>query len=143
MHQNRMKSYVTLVLLFVTIACNSNMNSNAPTSSAINLSGSTFRLTSFNGMEIPTDQNYVLTLESESIQAKFCNSMRGSYTIANDVITAKLVSTKMFCHEPSNLMDIENTFGRILNDGASISLQGSTLVFKGTKGEELVFNSFD
>lgn len=139
------KSYVTLLLLTLSIACHSNMNSNqtpTPTGPAVNLNGSTFRLTSFNGEEIPADQKYLLTLESGSIQAKFCNSMSGAYTIANDVITAKLMSTKMFCHEPSNLMDIENTFGRILNDGASMSLQGSTLVLKGMKGEELVFNVF-
>jgi len=106
------------------------------------LSGSTFRLTSYNGAVLPASQKYFLTFKDGKITTGFCNAVSGSYTIKNNVIKADLISTDMACSQPANVMAIENTFGSILQSGARFSLKDSTLTLTGNNNQELVFDVF-
>lgn len=109
---------------------------------AVNLDGTTFRLTSFNNDAIAQGTNYTLAFSGNSLSAKFCNGMGGEYKLAGGVLTANIVGTKMYCETPNNLMTMENTFGAILRDGANFSLEGSTLTLTGDGEEEMVFTVF-
>lgn len=108
----------------------------------VNLNGSTFRLASYNGAEIPAGQNYLLSFNDGRLGIKFCNSMGGDYSLSRGTIKGQLVSTMMFCSEPANVMTYESTFGKILGEGAKFTQSGSRLTIKGNAGETFVFNVF-
>jgi preprotein translocase subunit YajC len=57
------------------------------------IAGNTYRLTSFNGTLVANDQNYTATFKDGKLSAKFCNSMNGSYSLKDGVVTAQLTST--------------------------------------------------
>ncbi len=104
-----------------------------------NLSGSTFRLESYNGASVPTDN--LLTFMDGRISAKFCNSMGGEYDLRDGVLTANLVSTQMYCQSPDDLMNIESAFGKMLYTGASFKLSGNKLTLS-DKEATLVFELY-
>lgn len=59
--------------------------------------------------ELITSTGYTLSLGADTINAKFCNNMFGSYTVKDGRIVAPtLASTRMYCEGLS--MTLENTF---------------------------------
>lgn len=112
------------------------------TPSAVNLDGTTFRLSSFKGANVPVGQNYLLTFDGNRLKAKFCNGVSGEYKIEKNIIKGNLISTQMYCGEPANIMTIESTFGSIIGTGAAYVINGSTLTLMGTRGDVLVFDVF-
>ncbi len=110
-----------------------------PKADSNNLSGSTFRLESYNGASVPTDN--LLTFMDGRISAKFCNSMGGEYVLRNGILTANLVGTQMYCQSPDDLMNIESAFGRMLYTGAAFALQGNKLTLS-DKEATLVFELY-
>lgn len=104
------------------------------------IAGNTYKLTSFNGTMIAVDQNYTTTFKDGKLNAKFCNSMGGDYSLKDGVIKANLVSTMMYCGTPSNLMTIESTFGKVTSEGGIITVDNTnTITLKGKSGEVFVF----
>lgn len=108
---------------------------------AVNLEGSTFRLFSFNGKEVEQGRNHLLAFTDGSMSVKFCNNMSGNYNIQNGVLSSMMVSTLMYCSEPTDLMDMENAFSAMLSSGASFELSGSTITLK-SADSEMVFTVF-
>ena len=108
-------------------------------SAALSLNNTTFQLSSFNGTPLPLGQNYFVSFENGTVNAKFCNGMGGSYTLTGNKLTANLMGTLMYCSSPENIMAIESTFGSILGTGATILQEGTTMTLTGSKGEKMVF----
>ncbi len=50
------------------------------------LNGSTFRLTSYNGIATAADSRYTLAFKDGNLSAKFCNGLGGAYTLNNGII---------------------------------------------------------
>ncbi len=118
-------------------------NRNEPVVSNVNLEGTTFRMTSFDGEEIPRGSNYTLTFSDGRISAKICNNMGGAYTLQNGVLKSEqMISTMMYCGSPDNLMKIEDTFGKGMADGMTFSLSGSNLVLVSEDGKMLTYTVF-
>jgi heat shock protein HslJ len=115
----------------------------APVTGNVNLNGSTFRLTSFNGVATPADSKYTLSFTGTNLSAKFCNGLGGTYTLANGTIKSdSLVGTLMYCDSPAGLMTTEQTFSSILGSGATLAQSGSNLTLTGSKGEKFVYTVF-
>jgi|SRR3989344_1144862 len=111
--------------------------------SVSDLYGSIFRMTSYNGNAIPTDSKYALSFENGSLSAKFCNSISGNFVLDGNLIKANnLISTKMYCATPSNLMEIESAFVSMLNFGATIYQSGNKIIMSHSKGTVMVFTGF-
>lgn len=107
------------------------------------LNGSIFKLTSYNGTPVVAGSKYTLSFEGGSLNAKFCNSMGGTFVLDGSLIKAtNLSSTMMYCSTPSNLMEIESAFGTMLNFGAMIYQSGNTLILSSSKGAVMVFAGF-
>ena len=96
-----------------------------------NIDSIEYRLSSFNGKEIPIDQDYILTVTPTNLSIKFCNNMSGNYTVNDSsMIQGTVTSTLMFCDEPENIMTMESSFGTLINEGASLALDGeSTTIY--------------
>jgi len=105
----------------------------------VTLEGRSFSLTNFNDEEV--EGAYTLDFTDGRIQAKFCNGMGGVYTADNGVLAGMLVSTKMFCAEPVNLMDIENGFGKALDEGAQFSLSETGITITSSEDEFIFENN--
>ncbi len=118
-----------------------NVNTSSGVEGGLNLEGTTFRLASFNGKEIPQGENYTLSFEGGSVSAKFCNNMGGDYALENGIFSGLIISTLMYCATPEGLMDMESAFSKIVMDGANLSLSGSTLTLAGGD-TEMVFTVF-
>jgi heat shock protein HslJ len=106
----------------------------SPTTTVINtpnIGSIEYRLSSFNGKEIPIDQDYILTVTPTNLSIKFCNNMSGNYTVNDSsMIQGTVTSTLMFCDEPENIMTMESSFGTLINEGASLALDGeSTTIY--------------
>lgn len=102
-----------------------------------------YRLHSFNGQVIPEDQNYILTVTTDSLSIKFCNQMGGNYTITDEGrIQGILVSTQMFCSEPENIMTLESSFGVIIGEGANMSLgeEDSVIIYSADNQTSFAFS---
>lgn len=111
--------------------------------SASSLNGSVFRMTSYNGSATPADSKYTLSFEEGSLSARFCNSISGNFVLDGNLIKASnLISTKMYCASPANLMEIENAFASMLNFGAMIYQSGNTIILSSSKGTVMVFAGF-
>jgi heat shock protein HslJ len=88
---------------------------------------STYTLVSYNGKALDSNA-YTFTLGSDTIGARFCNIMGGSYQVTNSVISApQMISTMMFCEQPEGLMDMETTFTVMLSSGAQMTIDGNML----------------
>lgn len=83
--------------------------------------GTEFNLVSVNGKFV--NGSYTATFTDGKVQAKFCNGMGGDYTYKNNVVTAPtMISTMMFCQSPDGLMDAEQVFGKIVSEGAKVTI---------------------
>ena len=111
--------------------------------SVSDLYGSIFRMTSYNGTAVSTDSKYSLSFENGSLTARFCNSISGDFVLDGNLIKANnLISTKMYCATPSNLMEIESAFVSMLNFGAVIYQSGNKIILSHSQGTIMVFSGF-
>ena len=110
-----------------------------PAVKALNLDGLNFKLANYNGADIDSDQEYLLSFENKTISAKFCNGMGGEYVLEENKLTANLMGTLMYCETPTGIMEIEATFGRILGEGAMVILEGDNLTLLASGDAQLVF----
>jgi len=94
---------------------------------ADDLNGKTFRIASLDGIEIPAEQEYLIEFVDGSISAKICNSLSGGFNVTDNIITAYLAQTLMFCEEPAGMMDIEFAVSTFFQEGATIDLSNGTL----------------
>lgn len=106
----------------------------APAPSTSGLNGSTFRLTSYNGVIIPGGDIYTVTFKAGNatfedgiVTAKFCNTLTAPYRIKNGVISGDIAGTKMYCAEPKDAMDLEGAFDTLIDSGSKLTLQGNSL----------------
>lgn len=107
------------------------------------LDGSFFRMTSYNGLALPSDERYILSFDNGYLSVNFCNSMSGWYVYDGNTIKANnLASTQKFCSTPSNLMEIETNFVSMLNHGALIYQTGNTITIVRTGVATMTFVSF-
>ncbi len=97
-----------------------------PTTKPVRFEKTPFSLVSVNGSFITGP--YTATFSEGKVSAQFCNGVGGEYTLNNGIITAPtLISTMMFCENPQGLMEAEQTFSKILSEGAKITITGSVL----------------
>lgn len=115
---------------------------NKKVSANVEIIGKTFNLISVNGKTIPNPNGtYKVTFEADRISAKFCNGVGGEYTLRDNILSSpNMVSTEMYCTSPDGLMDAENIFGKLVFDGAKISLSGKTLTIE-RDGNQMVFEA--
>ena len=107
------------------------------------LSGSVFKLTAYNGTAMASNSKYTLSFEDGKVNAKFCNTMSGDFVLDGSLIKVpNMISTKMFCSSPANIIEIENEFTSILGAGAMIYQTGNTVVISHSKGTVMVFTGF-
>lgn len=108
----------------------------------IEIAEKTFNLVSVNGKTVSnTDGTYKISFEGNRVSGKFCNNVSGEYTLVNDVLTApRMISTMMYCESPEGLMDAENTFSKILGEGAKVNFSGKTLTIE-SGSDKMVFES--
>jgi len=108
------------------------------------LDGKKFVLSTFNGIEIPSQQKYPLSFENDSLSAKFCNGLGGRYTLEDGVIESRqMVGTLMFCEQPSNIMELEQAFGTIMSEGGQVELVGKTFTITGKNGNVFRYTSVE
>lgn len=117
-------------------------NTSKKVATNIELDGKNFVLLSVNGKNIlTTSSSYSLSFSGNRISGKFCNNVSGEYTLVNDVLTApRMISTMMYCESPEGLMDAENTFSKILGEGAKVNFSGKTLTIE-SGSDKMVFES--
>jgi heat shock protein HslJ len=111
-----------------------------PTMSDVNLNGSTFRLVSFNKSDVLG--KYLLTFTDSNISVRFCNQMSGIYTLSGENITGSLMSTRMYCESPAEVMQLETAFGQALLEGAKFQQSGSDLYITSKQNQEFHFAIF-
>ncbi len=113
-----------------------------PTSKS--LAGSTFLLTTYNGTALPKDSKYTLTFTENNFTLKICNTLSSTYYIDGNVIKApNVVSTKMYCGFPSDIMKIESDASLMFNSSdATIYRSGSTLILSSAQGVVMSFEGF-
>ncbi len=125
---------LVFIIILVLVGLNKWMGQNLVKS----LESKNFKLVEYNGQDFFAQGDYSLTFSEGVISAKFCNGLGGEYVLEDNVLQADLVGTLMYCETPIGLMEIESVFSRIINEGATVSLE-EVLVLTGAKGEELVF----
>ncbi len=107
------------------------------------LAGSVFRLTSYNGVNVPTDAKYSLSFRDGYLSVNFCNNISGRYILdGNSVKADNLLSTLMYCSSPENIMEIESAFVSMLNYGAIIYKSDNKIILSYSKGTVMVFAEF-
>lgn len=105
--------------------------------------GQIFRLTSYNGIAVPTESRYTVSFSGNDLNAKFCNNLSGSFVLDSGIIkSSNMVGTKMYCNTPGNLMETENSFVSVLNFGANITKLDGGIMISGPKGSIFVFSGF-
>ena len=149
-------SFITVALLVVALilltrsaqqpAANGGIQPNQPTlpgsetAAAIEarLDGTNYQMSQFNGTRY---ENSPITLgfQNGRLSAKFCNTIGGSYAISEDVISAELVSTLMYCEQPEGLMVMESRFSTMLSEGAIITENQGIVTITGNSGNSFVF----
>ncbi len=121
----------------------SNSKPAEPSLTMKSLDGQVFRLVSYNGLAVPSESRYTVSFAGGEMNAKFCNTLSGSFVLDSSVIkSSNIVGTKMYCGVPSNLMDIENSFVSVLNFGANITKLNNGIMISGPKGSIFVFSGF-
>lgn len=108
--------------------------------SHVNLNGSTFRLVSLDEKDV--EGKYLLTFTDSSLSIQFCNQMSGAYTLSGDNIIGSLMSTRMYCESPAEVMQLETLFGQALLEGAKFVQNGSDLYITSKQNQEFHFAIF-
>jgi heat shock protein HslJ len=104
--------------------------------------GTTFRYTSFDAMVIPSTENYLLTFSAGKLSTVICNSISGSYSAKNGIITSNLISTLRACVSPHDVMPAEQIFSKVLSDKTPMYVfDGQKLSITGS-GHTIVFHAF-
>ncbi len=98
------------------------------------LDGKSFKITSFDGVDVPEGANYTMEFRDGGVYAKVCNSMFGGVSLMDGKISGILAATEMFCIGPEGIMDIEDAVKNIFDVGASVTLSGETLTLSGDSG---------
>lgn len=134
------KRFIIGLIAAVILLCGALYAWNKPPSGiADQLEGKTFHLSTYQGSSIADGANYTLSFQDGKLNAKFCNSMSGSYTLASSLLQGKLASTLKYCQTPAGLMDIENAFGAGIDKGLNVSYQGDTLKLTTADDVQFVF----
>jgi len=100
-----------------------------------------FTLTRVNEADYRGEQRpFVEFGEQGLVSGKICNNFRGPGQLNNGVLTVEaMASTRMMC--PSGgLNELETRFFNILSQGAELSMEGSSLIFK-QGGNVMVFTA--
>ena len=124
---------IIVIIVIIVIAFVSIHKTQAPTNTApaptdvTSIPNGTFALSTINGSSTPSGANYTVSFTDGQIQAQFCNSMKGPYTLTDGTVTAHLAATLKFCVAPAGVMDAESVFGKVLASGAHVSLANGML----------------
>lgn len=98
---------------------------------SVPLEGTVFKIVALNGKLAPGIGDYTVSFSEGKLQAQFCNGLGGEYAIKDFVITApNVMSTLMFCEKPDGLMNMEQTFGKMITAGARYTITGDVLELK-------------
>ena len=105
-----------------------------------NLDGSIYKLVTYNGASLSSNDKFFISFDADTLTAKFCNNISGYFILDGNLLKAtNLVGTKMYCFTPANLMDIETAFISMLNMGATVYEKGSTITLSRSQGAVMVF----
>lgn len=100
----------------------------------------TFRLTSFNTTKMESSENYTITFGNKNkFTAKFCNSMSGTYKTKGATISSEMLTTLMFCSEPSHLATTESAFNKAMGQGVTYTFKDKQLILKASNTDTFVF----
>ena len=127
---------LALLTLFLFNAC-----SGFPGSSSLDLSGTSWRLVSYDGL-IPLAGKEVTGMfdQSEISGSASCNHYFGSYQIQGEKITIEgLGWTEMACLDPDGIMEQEQLVMSMLSDAERFKLLGVNLEIRTRNGEILLF----
>jgi len=90
-----------------------------------------FVLSKVNQAEFKSSQAPTLKFgDNFVVSGQVCNSFRGPGDLKNDVLTVKPISsTRKLCPQ-SDLNELEATLFKLLEEGAEISMDGTTLILR-------------
>jgi len=114
------------------------LNEASQGSNLTTLDGSAYTLIMYND-EVVEGEYYTLSFTDGQLNARWCNSMSGTYTYTGGLLNSVPASTLMYCETPEGLMDMEMAFGQMLQYGAIVSLEGDTLTLTSTDGTVMVY----
>jgi len=97
----------------------------APTAS---LAGTTWQIATIDGA--PVAEGSMLSFTADSLSASAgCNGLSGTYAVAGSTLTSgPLAATRMYC---DGRMEHETALGTLLQEGATIVLDGDRLALNG------------
>ncbi len=126
---------LTALVLLVTNKNGKNSNE-LPIPSAFD--NTQYRLSLYNGMQIPEGTDYLVTFVDGRVSSTFCNGVGGMFTATDTTITSsQMISTMMYCSEPEYLMNLENSFSTLFGEeGANYLLEGELLTL--SKGDTIM-----
>lgn len=106
------------------------------------LDGKEMYLVSFNGKNFDVN-TYTVSFKDGKIHAKFCNILNGpygQYDFENNILTSKsMMSTMMYCQEPAGLMEAEQSFTKMLENGAKFQISKNSVTLE-KDSDVMIFN---
>jgi heat shock protein HslJ len=135
-----MKSNITIlpivIVAIILSACSFGLSS-----SQVGLDGSAWVLTTINNDTTIIGNSPTLEFESDMVSGNAsCNLYSGSYRVDGDAISFGLLArTEMYCMEPENVMDQEQTYLEILGAAQRFELVENVLIISSGSGRTLTF----
>ena len=125
----------TTILIFIT-SCGI-----LPNKKAMDLSGTSWRLTSFGGKTPLSGKDMTANFDSKEINGSAsCNHYFGSYKLKKDQITiSELGWTEMACLDPEGIMKQEQIIMKMLSESDTFTIQGDRLQITTSSGDFLIF----
>ena len=124
----------TTIMIFIT-SCGI-----LPNKKAMDLSGTSWRLTSYSGKTPLSGKDMTANFDSKEINGSAsCNHYFGSYRLSGESITIEgLGWTEMACLDPEGIMEQEQTLMNLLSLASEYKIDGNQLQIKTTTGEILI-----
>ena len=127
---------ISIISLLFAASC-----SILPGTGSNQLTGTTWKLTSYDGNMPLAGKNMTASFDAKEIQGSAsCNSYFGTYRLKGDQISIdELGWTEMACMDPEGIMEQEQTIMKLLSESSSYSIQGDRLQITTSAGELLIF----
>jgi heat shock protein HslJ len=133
----KIRNLITILLSVVFISACSILDSG----DQIKLSGTSWKLTSFDGIKPIDGRDITARFEKDQINGSSgCNQYFGSYKVKGDQITIESLGwTEMACLDPEGLMEQEATVMMMFSHAEKITRRNSSLQILTSQGEILLF----
>ena len=127
---------ISIISLLFAASC-----SILPGTGSDQLTGTTWKLISFDGNIPLAGRNMTASFDAKEIQGSAsCNTYFGTYRLKADQISiGELGWTEMACMDPEGIMEQEQVIMKLLSESSSYSIQGERLQITTSAGELLIF----